>query len=71
MENFTITRNPRLDCWCVGEWTGEAIECFVDRDDAIDFGKWMAQQSISGRLTIQLPNGGWETLWGYGANHTG
>ncbi len=71
MENFTIAKNPKFDCWCVNQWTGETIECFVEKEEAIDFGRRLAQETISGRLTIQLPNGHTETLWGYAANHTG
>lgn len=72
MDCYRVFRNNEHDTWCVvcGSDT-TPIGCFPDKEEAIELGRSLAQDSIFGRLTVEAPAGVIEFLWSYGSDPVG
>jgi len=72
MDCFRVIHDGDHDTWCVSNGSEEStIECFKDKNKAIEFGMSLAQDSIFGRLTVEAPKGIIEAMWSYGSDPVG
>jgi hypothetical protein len=72
MDVYRVIHDDDHNGWCVSNEGNESpIECFKDKNEAIEFGMSLAQDSIFGRLTVEAPMGIIEAMWSYGADPVG
>ena len=72
MEHYSVRHEPDGQVWCVKlENNKSPIECFSDREEAIGFGRSLAQDSIFGRLTVHGCDGVIEIAWAFGSDPIG
>jgi hypothetical protein len=65
MDSYNITQDEKNRSWCVHYDSAEGaveIKCFRHRDAAIGYGRWLASNSSSGRLTIRELDGSTKTM---------
>ena len=60
MNTYSISHDEQKRSWCVHFESAEGaveVKCFKERDAAIGYGRWLAQTSTYGRLTIRERDG--------------
>ena len=74
MDAYDVIRDSHVEAWCVTNEGKEGpieIRCFREKDKAVKYAKWLAQNSTHGRLTVRVTDGSIETVWNYRADPAG